>query len=154
MGLFSTSIGYFVFAGLHVVCFALALAVCGLYGQDLNKAHHEDKYADSKWVSHYFPLASAGISPSANCAAFQVYAVVVGSLSAITCVVYFVPLVLHRAGIVAAVWNTLLFILWITLFGVFGAVSEIDSTLHISTGYLTNSCTFTKTPRVTAASSA
>ncbi len=51
MGFFSTSASYFAFSGLHLVCFALALTVCGLYGQDLNNAHHLHKYADSKWVS-------------------------------------------------------------------------------------------------------
>lgn len=43
-------------------------------------------------------------------------------MSAVTCVVYFVPLVMRAAGIVAVAWNFLLFILWICLFGVFGAV--------------------------------
>ena len=28
----------------------LALAVCGLYGVDLNKANREHKYSDGKWV--------------------------------------------------------------------------------------------------------
>ncbi|GJN72291.1 membrane-associating domain-containing protein [Purpureocillium lilacinum] len=100
MGFFSTSASYFAFSGLHLVCFALALTVCGLYGQDLNNAHHLHKYADSKWV----------------------YAVVVGALSAVTCVVYFIPFVLRHVGIVAAVWSLILFILWIALFGVFGAL--------------------------------
>jgi hypothetical protein len=50
MGFFSTSMGYFAFSALHLVCLALALAVCGLYGQDLNNARKEHKYSDSKWV--------------------------------------------------------------------------------------------------------
>ncbi|OAQ60525.1 membrane-associating domain-containing protein [Pochonia chlamydosporia 170] len=100
MGFFSTTVGYFAFSALHLVCFALALAVCGLYGQDLHNANDQDKYMDSKWV----------------------YAVVVGSLSAVTCVVWFIPAILRHAGIIGAIWNTILFILWITLFGVFGAL--------------------------------
>ncbi|KAM4061166.1 hypothetical protein HRG_009954 [Hirsutella rhossiliensis] len=100
MGLFTTTVSYFVFSGLHLVCFALALAVCGLYGRDIHHANQLDKYADSKWV----------------------YAVVVGALSAVTCVVYFVPLVLRHAGIIAAAWNFVLFILWIAVFGVFGSM--------------------------------
>ncbi|KZZ88509.1 hypothetical protein AAL_08067 [Moelleriella libera RCEF 2490] len=98
MGFFSTSVGYFAFTALHVACFALALAVCGLYGQDLDRARKAGSYSDSKWV----------------------YAVVVGALSAVTCLVYFVPVLLRHSGIVGAVWNFLLFILWIALFGVFG----------------------------------
>ncbi|KAL2689274.1 hypothetical protein Neosp_003326 [[Neocosmospora] mangrovei] len=49
-----------------------------------------------------------------------VYAVVVGSISAVTCVVYFVPFILRIAGVVVAIWDFILFILWIALFGVFG----------------------------------
>ncbi|KAG5954472.1 hypothetical protein E4U58_007591 [Claviceps cyperi] len=95
MGCFSTSRSYFAFSALHLVCFALALAVCGLYGQDLSSNHH-----NSKWV----------------------YAVVVGSLSAITCVIYFIPALLRHSGIIGAGWNFILFILWIALFGVFGSL--------------------------------
>ncbi|KAH0593266.1 hypothetical protein MHUMG1_08988 [Metarhizium humberi] len=50
MGFFATSIGYFAFCALHLVCFALALAVCGLYGQDLNHAHRQHVHSDSKWL--------------------------------------------------------------------------------------------------------
>lgn len=41
-------------------------------------------------------------------------------MSAVTCVLYFIPFVLRVAGVVAAVWDFILFILWIALFGVFG----------------------------------
>lgn len=53
----------------------------------------------------------------------QVYAVVVGSISAVTCVLYFIPFVLRIAGVFVPVWDFILFILWIALFGVFGKVS-------------------------------
>jgi hypothetical protein len=53
----------------------------------------------------------------------QVYAVVVGSISAVTCVLYFVPFVLRIAGVFVPVWDFILFVLWIALFGVFGKVS-------------------------------
>ncbi|KND87951.1 hypothetical protein TOPH_07358 [Tolypocladium ophioglossoides CBS 100239] len=112
MGLFSTTLSYFLFSGLHFVCFALALTVCGLYGQDLNTANHLAKYADSKWVSAVSPTYTRR----------PVYAVVVGALSAVTCLVYFVPFVLRVAGIVAAAWSFILFILWIAVFGIFGAL--------------------------------
>lgn len=121
MGLFSTSISYFIFSGLHFVCFALALTVCGLYGKDLNNANHLAKYADSKWVS----VVVADLQ-EAPCDADwpQVYAVVVGAMSAVTCVIYFIPFVLRKAGIIAAAWSFILFILWIAVFGIFGAVRE------------------------------
>ncbi|KAH8677247.1 hypothetical protein BGZ61DRAFT_496881 [Ilyonectria robusta] len=98
MGVVSFTVSYLLFSALHLCCFALALTTCGLYGVDLNRAHQHGKYADSKWV----------------------YAVVVGSLSAFTCVLYFIPFVLRVAGVVAVIWDLILFILWITLFGIFG----------------------------------
>ncbi|KAI5463973.1 hypothetical protein BGZ63DRAFT_411835 [Mariannaea sp. PMI_226] len=98
MGLANLGVSYLLFSALYFVCFALALTVCGLYGHDINRANEHGKYSDSKWV----------------------YAVVVGSMSAVTCAVYFIPFIFRIGGVVAAVWNFILFILWITLFGVFG----------------------------------
>ncbi|PHH87033.1 hypothetical protein CDD83_9404 [Cordyceps sp. RAO-2017] len=100
MGAFSATASYLAFSGLYFVCFALAVTVCGLYGRDLNRARLEHKYADSKWV----------------------YAVVVGGLSALTSLVYLIPLVFRRAGVAAVGWNFLLFVLWIAVFGLFGAM--------------------------------
>lgn len=124
MGCFSTSISYFAFLALHLVCFALALAVCGLYGQDLSSNHH-----NSKWVSIAVPRLAHNVhhdcrplAKSRGVCFLQVYAVVVGSLSAITCVIYFIPALLRHSGIIGAGWNFILFILWIALFGVFGSV--------------------------------
>jgi len=74
----------------------LALTVCGLYGVDLHRAAKEDKYSDGKWV----------------------YAEVVGSLSAFTALLYLIPFI-STFGILF-VWDTILFILWIALFGLFG----------------------------------
>ncbi|KAK5999044.1 hypothetical protein PT974_01431 [Cladobotryum mycophilum] len=92
------AISYFAFTGLHFACFALAVTVCGLYGTDLHHSNQFDGSSKSKWV----------------------YAVVVGALSAVTSIVYAVPFVLRVASLFAAVWDLILFILWITLFGVFG----------------------------------
>jgi len=50
--------------------------------------------------------------------------VVVGSISAVTCVLYFIPFILRIAGIFVPVWDFILFVLWIALFGVFGKVSQ------------------------------
>lgn len=54
---------------LRFLQFVFAIAVIGLYAQDLKNAHHEHKYTDSKWA----------------------YAVAVGTLSAFTCLVYVIP---------------------------------------------------------------
>ncbi|KAL7961843.1 hypothetical protein V8C34DRAFT_242350 [Trichoderma compactum] len=94
----SLSISYYAFTALHLACFALAITVCGLYGTDLQRAKYFDDYTKSKWV----------------------YAVVVGALTAATCALYFIPLIIEAAGIFIAAWDAILFILWITLFGVFG----------------------------------
>lgn len=65
----------------------------------------------------------AGSKMADSCyATIQVYAVVVGALSSVTCVVYFVPFVMRVGSFIVAIWNTILFILWITLFGVFAKV--------------------------------
>jgi len=74
----------------------LALTVCGLYGVDLNHANKAHKYSDGKWV----------------------YAEVTAALSAFTAVAYMIPFA-QRIPF-AFVWDTILFILWIALFGLFG----------------------------------
>ncbi|RDW62063.1 hypothetical protein BP6252_11496 [Coleophoma cylindrospora] len=74
----------------------MALTVCGLYGVDLNKANKEGKYSDGKWV----------------------FAEVVASLAAFTAVLYMIPFFMRIPMLF--VWDTILFILWIALFGLFG----------------------------------
>lgn len=96
MGFFGFAISYIAFSAIHLVQFALALAVCGLYGVDLHHAHEAHAYTDGKWV----------------------YAEVVGGLSAVTALVYFIPFIL-RFWLVW-VWDLVLFVLWIALFGIFG----------------------------------
>jgi occludin/MAL family lipid-associated protein len=78
----------------------LAIAVIGLYAQDLNRAHHEGKYTDSNWV----------------------YAVVVSTLSAILSLCYIAIPPITRAFF-SILWplDAILCILWIALFGDFGA---------------------------------
>ncbi|KAH8660688.1 hypothetical protein BGZ60DRAFT_413869 [Tricladium varicosporioides] len=90
------TLGYILHSIYRIIQLALALAVCGLYGTDLNAAHKQHKYADGKWV----------------------YAVVVGSFSAVTSVVYLIPFIVHIP--LLFIWDTILFILWIALFGLFG----------------------------------
>lgn len=62
----------------------------------------------------------------------QVFAVVVGSLSSITCIAYLVPFVFHALGFIAPIWNLVLFILHITLFGVFAKVRAASLSLSLS----------------------
>ncbi|QSZ37116.1 hypothetical protein DSL72_009209 [Monilinia vaccinii-corymbosi] len=80
----------------------LALTVIGLYGTDLHQAAREHKYMDGKWI----------------------YAITTASLSALTALLHLSPL-LHRIPIpnlvlVLVLWDAILFILWIALFGLFG----------------------------------
>ncbi|KAL2135026.1 hypothetical protein VTI74DRAFT_10063 [Chaetomium olivicolor] len=92
----SWSLGYLLFSLLHFSQFVLAITVCALYGIDLDRARRAGVHADGKWV----------------------YAEVVGGLSALTAILYFVPYILRFALVWA--WNLVLFILWIALFGLFG----------------------------------
>jgi hypothetical protein len=94
---------YILFAVLHFLQFVMAIAVCGLYGQDLHAAQVQGKYMDGKWV----------------------LAVVVGGLSALTALVYTVPSVMRCAF--TWIWGFILTILWIAVFGVFGQVRVLVS---------------------------
>ncbi|KAL2062131.1 hypothetical protein VTL71DRAFT_6397 [Oculimacula yallundae] len=73
-----------------------AITVCGLYGVDLNRANKLGKYSDGKWI----------------------YAEVTASLSAVTALLYLIPFTARIPFIF--VWDLILFILWIALFGLFG----------------------------------
>lgn len=76
------------------------IVVIGLYAQDLNHAHKEGKYSDGKWV----------------------FATVVGSLSAITALVYIIVLFLASNLSIALLfaWDFIIFVLWAAVFGIFG----------------------------------
>ncbi|KAM7201446.1 hypothetical protein V8F20_004910 [Naviculisporaceae sp. PSN 640] len=95
MGIRDMSKGYMLFATLHFFQFVLAVTVCGLYGVELNRAAKAGVHGDGKWV----------------------YAEVVGGLSALTAILLVIPYFLRFA--VAWVWNLILFILWMALFGIF-----------------------------------
>lgn len=89
-------------------------------------------------------------------ALLQVYAEVVGGLSAFTTVLYLIPFILRFAAV--WIWNLILFILWIALFGVFGNVGDPRSRhgdiLRKGAAGLTQDhrCTSTQTRRAIAAS--
>ncbi|KAI1263374.1 hypothetical protein F5Y18DRAFT_429062 [Xylariaceae sp. FL1019] len=95
---FGMALSYLLFSILHFFQFVLAVTVIGLYGVDLNHAHGQGKYSDGKWV----------------------YAIVVGVLSAITAILYFIPFILRFAAV--SIWSFILFVLWIALFGLFGSM--------------------------------
>ena len=103
------TLSYLLFSLLHLAQFALAIAVCALYGIDLDRARKAHVHADGKWV----------------------YAVVVAGLSALTSILYCIPAILRFA--LVWVWNVILFTLWIALFGVFGRVSVTSAVwrLHL-----------------------
>jgi hypothetical protein len=48
------TLSYILHSVFRLIQIIMALAVCGLYGVDLNKADKEHKYSDGKWVC--FPL--------------------------------------------------------------------------------------------------
>jgi hypothetical protein len=62
------------------------------------------------------PLACP--SPKVDLTASQVYAEVVASLAAVTALLYMIPFVARVPFLF--VWDSLLFVLWIVLFGAFG----------------------------------
>jgi len=92
------TLSYIAHSVFRFIQLVLALAVCGLYGVDLHKADKEHKYSDGKWV----------------------YAEVTASLSAFTALLYLIPFVSRIPF--AFIWDTILFILWIALFGLFGSM--------------------------------
>src|ERR1700753_4029522 len=77
--------------------FILAIAVIGLYAQDLSAARSAGVHSDANWV----------------------YAVVVSTLSAVVALIYMVPKVPWWRG--GWIMDLLLLVLWIALFGDFGA---------------------------------
>ncbi|KAK4133482.1 hypothetical protein BT67DRAFT_404761 [Trichocladium antarcticum] len=92
----SVTLSHLLFSILHFFQFVLAVTVCALYGIDLDRARKAHAHADGKWI----------------------FAQVVGGLSALTAVLCLIPFVLRFALVWA--WNLILFILWITLFGLVG----------------------------------
>lgn len=94
----SPGAGYIVFSALHLVLLALAAVTAGLYGADLSDGERPDGTGDGRWV----------------------FAVVVAGVSALTALLYLIPFVLRF--MVVWVWDFVLFVLWIAVFGVFGKV--------------------------------
>ncbi|TVY38431.1 hypothetical protein LOCC1_G006927 [Lachnellula occidentalis] len=96
LGGIKMTFSYIAHSVFRFVQLVLALTVCGLYGVDLQAADKHHKYSDGKWV----------------------YAEITASLSAFTALLYLLPFISHIG--LLFIWDTILFILWIALFGLFG----------------------------------
>jgi len=127
---------YLAFSVVHFLQFVLAITVCGLYGVDLSRAAKAGKYQDSKWVRcaskrRKYVLVITAMALLTLCALLQIYAEFVGGISAFTTILYMIPFILRFAAV--WIWNIVLFILWIALFGVFGNVRGLSSpSSHVS----------------------
>ncbi|KAH8701740.1 hypothetical protein BGW36DRAFT_104450 [Talaromyces proteolyticus] len=87
--------------------FVMGLTVIGLYGVDIHHAHEKKVHADSKWV----------------------YAEITASIATITATIYLLlPCCMksrsfariHATHLPSFVWEGIICILWLTLFGIFG----------------------------------
>lgn len=85
----------FVRTALRALQLLLALVVAGLYGGDLNRASKAGQDGPSEWI----------------------YATVVAGLSAVTALVFMIPFVKSHY---AFSWDTVLFFLWVAVFGILG----------------------------------
>ena len=101
--------------------FVLALVVVGMYGTYLNRAVQADVYADGKWVRH-----SKSIPPEFVRLIFtlQVYAVVVGSIAAVSSLMFMIAAGLLQFSVVALcfAWDIVMVILFSALAGIFGSM--------------------------------
>ena len=94
--------GYLLFTALHIPLLILAAVTAGLYGVDLSAGEKPDGTGDGRWI----------------------YAVVVAVISAVTALLYLVPFVLRF--MVVWIWDFVLFVLWIVLFGIFAKVGNLQ----------------------------
>jgi len=95
----ASRIGFFI---LHFFQFVLAITICGLYGVDLDAARKAGKYADGKWT-------------------FAEVVAVATTVSTFLLLILFkwTQKIQHHP---IFAWETLLFILWITVFAIFGTM--------------------------------
>ncbi|OAP61413.1 hypothetical protein AYL99_03616 [Fonsecaea erecta] len=118
-----------------------ALVVIGMYAVDLNNANKQDKYADAKWVrtTNLKDNALTSLPPELVrvLIALKVFAVTVGSLAAVTSVVFSLASIFLQYRTVALLfaWDWVLTILFATLSGIFGSMYigervEYESGIH------------------------
>lgn len=111
---------------LHLAQFVLAVVVIGLYGDDVARSEHKGNDIDGRWVCGLRTLKQlAHDAPNYlftdYSRALQIYAVVVGSLSAVTAIVFLIPAI--SRFIAVPIWSFAIFVLWVAVFGVFGRLS-------------------------------
>ncbi|OBT69451.1 hypothetical protein VE03_01180 [Pseudogymnoascus sp. 23342-1-I1] len=97
MAILNEPMTYLAFGVVRFLQFILALTVCGLYGVDVTSARNAHESTDGRWA----------------------YAIVVGTFSAITALIYLIPVTMKKMSILF-VWDVLLLFFWIVLFGIFG----------------------------------
>ncbi|KAK5052090.1 hypothetical protein LTR84_002894 [Exophiala bonariae] len=98
-----------------------ALVVIGMYGTYLNRAVKADVYADGKWVRESDSIAPEFVRLIYT---LQVYAVVVGSVAAVTAILFMLAAGLLHFNTVALcfAWDAVVTILWAALAGIFGSM--------------------------------
>ncbi|KAJ9496401.1 hypothetical protein H2202_008064 [Exophiala xenobiotica] len=113
------------------------LVVIGLYGVDLNRANREHKYSDGKWARSTTDPISLPVEVTRLLTVIQVYAVVCGTMSAVTAVAYGLVSVFMQYHTVALLfaWDWVLVILWAALSGIFGSMYigekvEMEAGIH------------------------
>ncbi|KFY00379.1 hypothetical protein V490_01382 [Pseudogymnoascus sp. VKM F-3557] len=97
MAILNEPMTYLAFGVVRFIQFILALTVCGLYGVDVTSMRKAHVHTDGRWA----------------------YAIVVGTFSAITALIYLIPVTMRKMSILF-VWDVLLLFFWIVLFGIFG----------------------------------
>ncbi|OAL33344.1 hypothetical protein AYO20_07355 [Fonsecaea nubica] len=105
-----------------------ALVVIGMYAVDLNNAAKADKYADAKWVRTTDPETHALTSFPPELVrvliALKVFAVTVGSLAAVTALIFSLASIFFHYRTVALLfaWDWVLTILFAALSGIFSSM--------------------------------
>ncbi|OJD14349.1 hypothetical protein AJ78_05284 [Emergomyces pasteurianus Ep9510] len=100
-----STISTVVGCAIRFLQFVFGIAVIGLYAQDLVRQHKDGKSYDPKWT----------------------YATALGTISSFSAVIYFtIPLVMPALSLLPSVnlpslvYDSIISILWLTLFGIFG----------------------------------
>lgn len=120
-----------------------ALVIIGMYAVDLNHAAKQDKYSDGKWVSS---CPSTSLDSGQDCfslppetsrliSAVKVFAVTVGSLAAVTALLFSLTSIFlqYRAVALLFLWDWVLTILFAALSGIFG-VMYLDEKVEMDGG--------------------
>lgn len=104
-----------------------ALVVIGMYGIYLNRAVKADVYADGKWVRGFDSIAPEFVRLIYT---LQVYAVVVGSVAAVSAILSMLAAGLLHFDTVALcfAWDAVIAILWAALAGIFGSMYFNENT--------------------------